>query len=130
VDGPKIVTTVFEPVAPSRADRQRDSRRSIGSRNNTSAATEGDGHVRVKNLKKVDALQRAEQAVSEGHGELDAYMVLVVSATSRDELDRRCHSLRRRLRECGHASIRELSGEHDRALAVALPLGVHVSAQN
>lgn len=130
VDGPKIVTTVFEPVAPSRADRQRDSRRSIGSRNNTSAATEGDGHVRVKNLKKVDALQRAEQAVSEGHGELDAYMVLVVSATSRDELDRRCHSLRRRLRECGHASIRELSGEHDRALAVALPLGVHVSAQD
>ena len=130
VDGPKIVTTVFEPVAPSRADRQRDSRRSIGTRNNIAAATEGDGHVRVKNVKKVDALARAERAVSEGHGELDAYMVMVVSAASRDELESRCHTLRRRLRESGHASVRELSGEHDRALASALPLGMYVTAEN
>ena len=130
VDGPKIATTVFEPVPPSRADRQRDSRRSIGSRNNVSAATEGDGHVRVKNLKKVDALQRAERAVSEGHGELEAYMLIVVSATSRDELERRCHTLRRRLRESGHASVRELSGTHDTALAAALPLGMRVGSES
>ena len=128
VDGPKLVTTVFEPVPPSRADRQRDSRRSIGARNNASAAAEGDGHVRVKNMRKVDALHRAERAVSEGHGELDAYMLIVVSAASREVLDRRCHTLRRRLRESGHASVRELSGEHDRALAAALPLGVAVDA--
>ena len=130
MDGPKVVTTVFEPVAPSRADRQRDSRRSIGSRNNVSAASEGDGHVRVKNLRKVDALHRAERAVAEGHGELDAYMLIVISAASREELDRRCHTLRRRLRECGHASVREMSGEHDRALAAALPLGMRVGAEN
>ena len=43
VDGPKLVTTVFEPVPPSRADRQRDSRRSIGSRNNASAAQRATG---------------------------------------------------------------------------------------
>jgi hypothetical protein len=130
IDGPKVVTTVFEPVPPSRADRQRDSRRSIGSRNNAAAAAEGDGHVRVKNVRKVDALHRAERAVSEGHGELDAYMLIVVSASSREDLDRRCQSLRRRLRECGHASVRELSGEHDRALAAALPLGMRVGAEN
>jgi hypothetical protein len=130
VDGPKITTTVFEPVPPSRADRQRDSRRSIGSRNNVSAASEGDGHVRFKNLKKVDALQRAERSVSEGHGELDAYMLIVVSAQSREQLDRRCQTLRRRLRESGHASLRELSGEHDRALAAALPIGARVGAEN
>lgn len=130
VDGPKVVTTVFEPVPPSRADRQRDSRRSIGSRNNASAASERDGHVRVKNVKKVDALHRAERAVSEGHGELEAYMLIVVSATSREDLDRRCHTLRRRLRESGHASVRELSGEHDTALAAALPIGVPVGADN
>ena len=121
---------MFEPVPPSRADRQRDSRRSIGSRNNAAAAAEGDGHVRVKNVRKVDALHRAERAVSEGHGELDAYMLIVVSASSREDLDRRCQSLRRRLRECGHASVRELSGEHDRALAAALPLGMRVGAEN
>lgn len=130
VDGPKVVTTVFEPVPPSRADRQRDSRRSIGSRNNVAAASERDGHVRVKNVKKVDALHRAERAVSEGHGELEAYMLIVVSATSREDLDRRCHTLRRRLRESGHASVRELSGEHDQALAAALPLGVAVGSDN
>jgi hypothetical protein len=130
IDGPKIVTTVFEPVPPSRADRQRNSRRSIGSRNNAAASTEGDGHVRVKNVKKVDALQRAERAVSEGHGELDAFMLIVISASSRAELDRRCHTLRRKLRECGHASVREMSGEHDRALAAALPLGMRVGAEN
>ena len=130
MDGPKVVTTVFEPVAPSRADRQRDSRRSIGARNNASAASERDGHVRVKNVRKVDALHRAERSVAEGHGELDAYMLIVISAPSREELDRRCHSLRRRLRECGHASVRELSGEHDRALAAALPLGIRVGADN
>lgn len=126
VDGPKLVTTVFEPVPPSRADRQRDTSRSIGVKNNMSAAGEGDGHIRVKNLKKVDALHRAERAVAEGHGELDAYMLIVVSANDPDLLDRRCHTLRRRLRECGHASVRELSGEHDLALASALPLGLRV----
>ena len=73
---------------------------------------------------------RAERAVSEGHGELDAYMLIVVSASSREDLDRRCQSLRRRLRECGHASVRELSGEHDRGLAAALPLGMRVGAEN
>ena len=130
VDGPKLVTTVFEPVPPSRADRQRDSRRSIGSRNNASAAAERDGHVRVKNVRKVDALHRAERAVSEGHGELDAYMLIVLSASSLEDLDRRSHTLRRRLRECGHASVRELSGEHDRALAAALPIGVAVGSEN
>jgi len=130
IDGPKVVTTVFEAVPPSRADRQRDSRRSIGSRNNAAAATERDGHVRVKNVRKVDALHRAERAVSEGHGELDAYMLIVVSASSRVELDRRCLTLRRKLRECGHASVRELSGEHDRALAAALPLGMRPGAEN
>ena len=57
-------------------------------------------------------------------------MLIVVSATSREDLDRRCHTLRRRLRESGHASVRELSGEHDRALAAALPIGTHVSAEN
>lgn len=130
IDGPKVVTTVFEPVPPSRADRQRNSRRSIGSRNNAAASTEGDGHVRVTNVKKVDALHRAERAVSEGHGELDAYMLVVVSASSREELDRRCHTLRRKLRECGQASVREMSGEHDLALAAALPLGLRVGAEN
>lgn len=130
VDGPKVVTTVFEPVPPSRADRQRDSRRSIGSRNNVSAASQGDGHVRVKNLKKVAALHRSERAVSEGHGEHDAYMLIVVSAASREDLDRRCQTLRRRLRESGHASVREMSGEHDVALAAALPLGVLVRSDN
>lgn len=129
VEGPKVITAVFEPVPPSRADRQRDSRRSIGTRNNVSAASE-QGHVRVKNVKKVDALHRAERAVSEGHGELDGYLLIVVSAPSRDELDRRCHTLRRRLRECGHASVREFSGEHDQALAAALPLGVRIAADD
>lgn len=130
VEGPKIITAVFEPVPPSRADRQRDSRRSIGSRNNAAAASEGDGHVRVKNLKKVDALRRAERAVSEGHAELDCYLLIVVSATSRNELELRCNTLRRRLRECGHASVRELSGAHDWGFTAALPLGAHVAAEN
>ena len=57
IDGPKVVTTVFEPVPPSRLTAS-DSRRSIGSRNNAAAAAEGDGHVRVKNVRKVDALHR------------------------------------------------------------------------
>ena len=84
----------------------------------------------MKNVKKVDALHRAERAVSEGHGELEAYMLIVVSAASREDLDRRCQTLRRRLRESGHASVRELSGEHDQALAAALPLGVAVGSDN
>jgi hypothetical protein len=124
VEGPKFVTTVFQPVPPSRADRQRDSQRKIGTANNVSAAEEG--HVRVKNRRKVDALHRSEQAVAEGHGELEAFMLIVMTARSRDELDSRCHTMRRKLREAGRASVRELSGEHDLGLAAALPLGVRV----
>jgi hypothetical protein len=75
-------------------------------------------------------LLRAEAAVSDGHQELDAYTLVVISAASRDELDARCHALRRRLREAGRATVRELSGEHDFGLAAALPLGVHVAAAN
>lgn len=130
VPGPKVVTTVFEPVPPSRADRERDSRRSIGSRNNRAAATERDGHVRFKNVRKVDALLRAERAVAEGHQELDAYALVIVSGSTRDELDRNCQELRRAVRQAGRAQVRELSGSHDHGLAAALPVGAHVAIDN
>jgi hypothetical protein len=130
VPGPKVVTTVFEPVPPSRADRERDSKRSIGSRNNQAAAGERDGHVRVRNVRKVDALLRAERAVAEGHHELDGYALVIVSGSTRDELDRHCQELRRAVRQAGRASVRELSGSHDHGLAAALPLGAHVAIDN
>lgn len=127
VPGPKIVTTVFEPVAPSRADRERDSRRSVGTRNNRAAAGERDGHVKVGNLRKVDALHRAERAVADGHAELDGYCLVTISGRTRGELDRNCQRLRQAIRQAGRGAVRELSGNHDFGLAAALPIGAHVA---
>ena len=72
-------------------------------------------------VQMMQLVQRAMEPEPEVH---------VVHIQSREQLDRRCQTLRRRLRESGHASLRELSGEHDRALAAALPIGARVGAEN
>lgn len=123
IDGPKITTAVFVPVPPSRADMQREAFTTRGLANNRAAFGSSRGRVREKDRRKVEALARAEVAVAEGHHELDGYLLVVLTARSDDELERRGHQLRQRLRETGRAQAHDLPGLHDTALAAALPIG-------
>ena len=128
IDGPKVSTTVFEPVPPSRADREREASATRGVANNEAFASMRRGHVRERDRQKVSALRRGERSVGAGHQELDAYTIMVITARTREELDRRCSTLRQKLRESGRSNVRELSGEHDYGLALALPIGARAQA--
>ena len=121
-EGPKVVTTVFEPLAPSRADSDRDARRVTAK----SASTWGSlqGMLRAKDTKKVAALTAADAAVAAGHQELDVYALVVLSARNVDGLDRRAAQLQAALRQAGRGQVRECTGVQDGGLVAALPLGV------
>ena len=49
-----------------------------------------------------------------------------MSARTPEELNKRCETLRQKLRETGRAGVRELTGQHDAGFAAALPLGMFV----
>jgi hypothetical protein len=125
MDGPKVFTVVFEPIAPSRADARREALTTRAASNNTLVAI-SRGRVRTTDRRKTQALQFAEQAVAAGHQELDGYGLVVVSARTPEELNKRCETLRQKLRETGRAGVRELTGQHDVGFAAALPLGIFV----
>lgn len=125
MDGPKVVTVVFEPIAPSRADARREALTTRAASNNTIVAI-SRGRVRTTDRRKTQALQSAEQAVAAGHQELDGYGLIVVSARTPQDLDQRCQLMRQKLRETGRAGLRELTGLHDGGFAAALPLGVYL----
>ena len=125
IDGPKVVTVVFEPIAPSTADSRREALTTRAESNNTIVGLKR-GRVRTTDRRKTDALQAAEQAVDAGHQELDGYALVVISGRTPDEVSRRCQQLRQTLREAGRAGVRELTGQHDFGFVAALPLGVRV----
>lgn len=121
VPGPKMVTAVFEGVPPSRADREMSSRLSIGINNNKTAS-----RVSVKNMRKVEAVRKAEQRVADGFVEAEGYVLVVLSGMTEDEVADKARKLQAVLRHSGHASVRELHGLHDDALRAALPIGHRV----
>jgi len=123
--GPKVITVVFEPIAPSRADARREALTTRAASNNTMIAI-SRGRVRTTDRRKTQALQSAEQAVSAGHQELDGYALIVVSARTPQDLDKRCQMMRQKLRETGRAAAHELTGHHHLGFAAALPLGIYV----
>jgi hypothetical protein len=124
-DGPKIVTTVFEPIPAFRANATRDALTTRAASNNVIAAL--SGRVRSIDRRKADALAAAERKVSDGHQELDGYCLVDIAAPNADELARRCQLLRQTLYEAGRAGVRELTGVHDFGWAAALPLGIYVA---
>ena len=126
MEGPKVVTVVFEPIAPSQADARREALTTRAASNNTIVAM-NRGRVRTTDKRKTQALQSAEQAVAAGHQELDGYGLIVISARTPQDLNRRCQMLRQKLRESGRSGVRELTGQHDFGFIAALPLGVYVN---
>ena len=93
MEGPKVVTVLFEPIAPSRADARREALTTRAASNNTIVAM-NRGRVRTTDKRKTQALQSAEQAVAAGHQELDGYGLIVISARTPQDLNRRCQMLR------------------------------------
>ncbi len=126
VEGPKLVTTVFETVPPSRADVDRDARAARQRSNSAIVAGRRGGDETTADGRKRAALKADEQAVAAGHEELDCYSIIVISARTPAELTRRCERLREALRESGKANVRELAGLHDTGFRLALPLGDQV----
>jgi hypothetical protein len=127
VDGPKIVTCVFEPIPVWRADARRDSLRNRA-RNNNRITAARRGAVRTVDQAKVDALIAAERDVAAGERELDGYALIVVTGRTPHDLAQRCTELRDLLHTPGRAGLRELVGLHDVGWAAALPLGIGVAA--
>ena len=126
VEGPKIVTTVFEPIPAHRAAMHREALTTRAESNVSIIAARR--RVRTIDRRKTAALHAAERKVSDGHQELDGYALVVITARTPVDLARRCQLLRQRLHESGRAGLRELTGEHDVGWAAALPIGLHIAS--
>lgn len=126
VEGPKMLTVVYEAIPPSTADARRDAL-TTRAKSNIVAEAVSTGRVRTVEQKKAESLSAAERAVANGHGELDGYMLVVISARTIVDLDRRCQLLRNALRQEGRATLRELTAVHDAGWVAALPIGFPVA---
>lgn len=123
VEGPKLVTTVFEALPPSRADQEREGRASRQRSNSVIVAGRRGGEESIRDERKRKMLRADEAAVGQGHDELDCWSMVVITARTPDELNRRATQLREALRVAGKANVRELVGLHDSGVRLALPLG-------
>lgn len=121
--GPKFMTVVFEPIAPSRSARRLSTEMARSSSNNEVQARR-KGRVTAKGEAQLGALKAREGELIDGHAEMDTYAVVVVSARTEDDLDERSMALERAAQRCGGARVRPLDTQHDIGWAAALPIGL------
>ena len=119
--GIRTVAVHYEPVAPSRSQRQID-RESVKllsdeEQRNRSGFRIGARHRRAER----EVLDREAELVA-GYGEFEFAGFVVVSAADRDQLDRSCAEYEQVAAQAG-LELRRLDGRHDLALACMLPIG-------
>jgi hypothetical protein len=125
--GVRTVAMVYEPVAPSRSQRQID-------RDATKLAS--DEEQRAKRGFRIGARhRRAQQAVAEreaelvaGYAELEYAGFVTVTAASGDDLERCCAEYEQAAAQAG-LELRALDGQHDLGVGACLPIGRHPTAR-
>ena len=123
-EGTRIITTVAQPVRPSRARREVEM---------AQTSFEADEEIRARHgyrrsarrRQEYLALERREEELATGHGLYRFSSYLTVSARSREELDASVMGVRAAACRARLELVR-LSGQQESAFTACLPLARHL----
>ena len=119
--GVRTVAVHYEPVAPSRSQRQVD-RETVKLASDEEQRTRSGFRIGARHRRAQSEVLDREAELVAGYGEFEFVGFVIVAAPDLDELDRSCADYEQSAAQAG-LEIRRLDGRHDLALACALPIG-------
>jgi hypothetical protein len=123
----RTLTVVFEPVTPSRSDRDLD--REIVNRETTMDAKAKRGfRISGKERTAAAAVSQREQELNSGYAELAYAGLVTISSISRDTLDRNAAAVENVAAESG-VELQPLFGRQAEGWVSSLPLGRTIAAR-
>jgi hypothetical protein len=125
--GVRTVALHYEPVAPSRSQRQVD-RETVKLTSDEEQRTRTGFRIGARHRRaQAEVLEREAEIVA-GYGEFEFVGFVVVSAPDIESLDRSCAEYEQAAAQSG-LELRRLDGRHDLALACMLPVGRGVAVR-
>jgi hypothetical protein len=119
--GIRTVALHYEPVPPSRSQRQID-RETVKLLSDEEQRSRSGFRIGARHRRaQAEVLDRETELVA-GYGELEFTGFVVVTAADLDELERSCVEYEQVAAQSG-LELRRLNGRHDLALACMLPIG-------
>jgi hypothetical protein len=119
--GIRTIAVHYEPVAPSRSQRQVD-RATVRLASDEEQRTRTGFRIGARHRRaQSETLDREAELVA-GYGELEFTGFVIVTATDLDELERSAAEYEQVAAQSG-MELRRLDGRHELALACALPIG-------
>lgn len=119
--GTRTVAVTFEPVPPSRSQRQIDRDATRLAADETQRAR-GGFRIGARHHRAQTAVAEREAELVAGYRELAFVGLVIVTAATLDALEHSCAEYEQAAAHAG-LELRRLDGRHDLALAAALPLG-------
>ena len=117
----RTVTVVFEPVAPSRSDREID-RESVTRATNASDKARRGFRVKASDRKAGREVELREAELNDGYGELAYAGVVTVTVTDPEQLDRVAATVEQTAAQAG-IELAPLYGRQAAGWVASLPLG-------
>jgi hypothetical protein len=119
--GIRTVAVHYEPVAPSRSQRNVD-RETVKLASDEEQRTRTGFRIGARHRRAQSEVLDREAELVAGYGEFEFAGFVVVTARDLDELHRSCVEYEQVAAQAG-LELRRLDGRHDLALACALPVG-------
>ncbi len=119
--GVRTVAVHYEPVTPSRSQRQVD-RETVKLSSDEEQRTRTGFRIGARHRRAQSEVLEREAELVAGYGEFEFVGFVVVSAADIDSLDRSCADYEQAAAQAG-LELRRLDGRHDLALACTLPIG-------
>ena len=119
--GVRTVAVHYEPIAPSRAQRQVD-RETVRLSSDEEQRTRTGFRIGARHRRAQSEVLEREAELVAGYGEFEFVGFVIVTAADIDTLDRSCADYEQAAAQAG-LELRRLDGRHDLALACGLPIG-------
>jgi hypothetical protein len=121
VGGIRTIAVVFEPIPPSRSQRQIDRDATRLASDEEQRAKRGF-RIGARHRRAQDAVREREHEVVAGYAELEYAGFLTVTGHDVDELEAACAEYEHAAAQVG-LELRALDGQHDAGLGACLPIG-------
>ncbi len=121
--GIRTVSVVCEPIAPSRSQRHID-RDATKLASDEEQRTKRGFRIRARDRRSQAAVLEREAEIVSGYAELEYSGFVTVTGADADQLARSCAEYEQAAAQAG-LELRALDGQHDLAIATALPIARH-----
>jgi hypothetical protein len=119
--GIRTIAVTFEPIPPSRSQRQIDRDATRLASDEEQRAKRGF-RIGARHRRAQDAVLEREHEIVAGYAELEYAGFVTVTAPTVEELDTACGEYEHAAAQVG-LELRALDGQHDTALGACLPIG-------